>query len=119
MNPNTNALKAALRKAEPDVRSAAYVARLLRIQPAEPFPLGAESSDEANQHLIEFIVDKLETLLDSLDATRDGTGRFALYELTLLRCVSVACGEVKPPRSEWNEKNDGCRRGIYQKGGRA
>jgi hypothetical protein len=115
---STNALKAALRKAEPDARSAAYVARLLRIQPAEPFPLGTESGDEANQHLIEFILGKLETLLDSLDTTRDGTGRFALYELTLLRCISVACGEVKPPRGEWNENNDGCRRGIYE-GGRA
>ena len=119
MNPDTNALKAALRKADPNARSAAYVARLLRIQPAEPFPLGADSSDEANQHLTEFILDKLEMLLDSLDATRDSTGRFALYELTLLRCVSVACAEVKPPRGEWNDKNDGCRRGIYAGGGRA
>jgi hypothetical protein len=118
MNP-TNALKAALRKAEPDVRSAAYVAYLLRIQPAEPFPVAPECSDEANQHLVEFIVGKLESLLDALDATSDGTGRFALYQLTLLRCVAVACGEVTPPPGHWDERNDGCRRGIYVGGGRA
>ena len=118
MNTKTNALKAALRKSEPDWRSAAYVAHLLCIPVGEPFPLGPECSDEANQHLIEFILDKLETLLDSLDASRDGTVRFSLYEFTLCRCIAVACGDIKPPAGQWDERNDGCRRGIYLGGGR-
>lgn len=118
MNPNTKALKAALRKAEPNWRNASYVAHLLIIQPAEPFPLEPEFNDEANQHLIDFILAKLETLLDSLDATRDGSVRFALYQFTLLRCVAVACDQVKPPGGHWDERNDGCRRGIYLGSGR-
>lgn len=104
-----------------EAQRAAYVAWLLRIDPRRIFPAGPESNAEADQHLVDWVMSKLNILAEEVQRLKrtERAPRFLWYRKTLQHCIDVMDGIAEPPEPNKNGEFDntgGYRRGIYLTG---
>lgn len=111
MKPTRTAQKAAFS----EVDRATYTAWLLLILPDEIFPLGPESTPEADQHLIDCIISKLYHLTKRAAQSKDRSPRALWFRKTLDHCNAVMNGTCEPAENNGSgfENTGGFRRGIY------
>ena len=100
---------------EPSWREAAYVAWLLRIDPFEVFAIEPETTDEANQHLIDSVFRKLDQLTREIKLVKgfERSPQFLWYCKTVEHCVAVMDCVADPAEHGWFANRQGFRRGMY------
>ena len=105
--------KAASREFEPGPKEAAHVAWMLRVDPALPFPHGPESNEEADCHLVEWVLIELARLSEEAKPVTEKTPEFMEYWRTLGYCNAIMSGVIKVPSQPWDMSTSKCRRGTY------
>lgn len=117
MKKPSEARKAASREFEPGTEQAAHVAWMLCIDPASPFPHSPESNEEADYHLVEWMLIELARLSDQAKQVTEKTPEFVEYWRTLGYCHAIMSGVIKVPVRPWETSTAKYRRGIYHPDG--
>ncbi|GEM_PF-2369602 len=103
----------ALIAAQHEVQRASYVAWLLRIEPFKIFPFTPECTPEANQHLIDSVLEELNKHREQASKSCDTSSRAVWFRHTIGYCEAVMSGVENPADNGWYENQRGYRRGVY------
>jgi hypothetical protein len=97
---------------EPQQRSA-YVAWLLRICVHDAFPCGVEHSREANEHLHEWVAEKLRVINEHARRQTKESPELSEYRRTVAHCNAIMEGQTDPAQNGWFKNKRSYRRGVY------
>jgi len=113
MKKQSKTRKTASREFEPGPKQAAHVAWMLCVSLASPFPYGPESNEEADCHLVEWVLIELARLSEKAKRVTERTPDFMEYWKTLGYCHAIMAGVIKVPAQPWDKSTSKCRRGTY------
>lgn len=98
---------------EPSREDAAFVAWMLCIDPGQVFPHGPEITEDADAHLIDYVVGKVDRLSARIVTDDDGSDAFIAYRRRALLCEGVLAGTVTVPKFLWQSMERDYGRGQY------